>query len=399
LSRQREFCVLSLPLPEGLDRALESIATRADAVFLREPAIDPNSPETSDLDLLAFGPVDGLLPERVFSSGSRPVDIIWLPAKSLDDPVAFAKQGLVPHRLLSSRVVYDPTASFERQARLVEGVAYEPPVQAGRIEGFLDLGFLTVREIGITWDFPPLALFWLHMAYAALVATLGDATRTLCPNVYSRPFDYAPRLEGLTGLGLVEPYLSALRLRPALSDLVDALRRVHHVVATRFPEPSWPDVVGSSTRYEYRYFLASQEVEWRIAAASEMARRGNAANAVFYLRLLAYSLARAPSVRRHALAGEDASFLRPRRAILPELSHLCPEIVPDLSLILGNGAAVEHVRSALELILGLRSEVLTLLESRALPLPPLREWAPFQKKSSVNSKEEDPIHDQDRRHL
>ncbi len=401
LSRQREFMMRPGPRPAGLDRALEQIASRADAVFLREPAIDPNSPETSDLDLLVFGPVDDLLPERIFLEGlegARPIDLIWLRTQSLDDPGAFATQGVLPHRLLSSKAVYDPTGRFERQAGLVEREMFEPSVQAGRIEGFLDLGFLTVREIGITWDFPPLALFWLHMAYAALLAAIGDATRTLCPNVYTRPFDYTRRLEELTGLRLVEPYLAALRLRVTLDNAVEALRRVHHVVAARFPEPTWPDAIRNSTRHEYRYFLERQEVEWRIAAAQEMARRGNAANGVFYLRLLAYSLARIPSVHRHALAAEDASFLRPLRAMLPELSALCPEIVADLSLVLGNGASVEHVRSALEAVLTLRSDTVGLLESSAVPLSGLREWAPFQKKSSVTSKEAS-AHVQDRRAL
>jgi hypothetical protein len=379
LPRRLEFAARSSSHPAELERALEKLASTADAVFLREPAIDPSSPDTSDLDLIVFGRVDDLLPERMFPerSSERPIDLIWLPSPSLDDPEAFARQGVLPHRLLSSKPVHDPAGRYERQTLLVERAMFDPRVQGERIAAFLDLGFLTVREIGITRDFPALALFWLHMAYAALVAALGDATRTLCPNVYTRPFDYASRLEELTHLSLVEPFLPALHLRVPLDDVIDALWRVHRVVADRFPEPSWSENIRQSTRYEYRYFLAREEVGWRVAAASEMARRGSPASALFYLRLLAYSLARVPSVHRHALDGEDASFLRPRRAIGPQLRALCPEIMTDLGLVLGDDATGEQVGQALEKILRLKAETLLHLESRGIRPPGLRDWSPF----------------------
>ncbi len=397
MPRRQSFAVRSSSHPAELERALRKLASTAEAVFLREPAIDPSTPETSDLDVLVFGPVDDLLPERVFPTGQsseRAIDLIWLPAGSLEDPEAFAKQGVLAHRLLKSRAVQDPTGKFERQRRLVEGAMFDPRVQRERVAAFLDLGFLTVREIGITRDFPALALFWLHMAYAALIAALGDATRTLCPNVYSRPFDYAPHLEERTRLSLVGPFLSALHLRVALDDVVEALWRIHRVVADRFPEPPWKENVRSSTRYEYRYFLSREEVAWRVAAASEMARRGGLANAVFYLRLLAYSLGRIPSVYRHALEGEDASFLRPRRAMGPELRSLCPEIVDDLALVLGDEATPEHVSQALEEILRLKAETLLYLESRGISPPGLREWRPFQ--SDTQALKEGLAHVQDR---
>src|SRR4029077_18351750 len=93
------------------------------------------------------------------------------------------------------------TGVAQRQARLVAGQMRRPAPPGARIAGILDLGFLTVREMGITWDFPALALFWLHVAYAACVAAIADAAGVLCPNVYSRPFDYARPLGGATGLG------------------------------------------------------------------------------------------------------------------------------------------------------------------------------------------------------
>jgi hypothetical protein len=271
---------------------------------------------------------------------------------------------------------------------------FSADVQWERIASLLDLGYLTVREIGVTWDFPPLALFWLHMAYASLLAALADAARLLCPNVYSRPFDYAPELESRTGLNLVEPARAALRLGGSVLSMVEPLRRIHREVASGCPEPSWPEAMRCSTRWEYRYFLSREELELRIAAASEMARRGNEPNGIFYLRLHAYSVARIPAVRRHALAGEDASFLRPRHSLRAELEETLPGIVPDLALVLASAPPPEAVAPALRTVLALRSDVVAFIERNGIPLSGAREWAPHRHPSST-SREEGSFHVQD----
>jgi hypothetical protein len=388
----------SLPQPASdvsraqaaLFEARAKLAASADAIFVREPLVDPHYPDTSDIDLLVFGPVDDLLPERFFPSSRPegearpPVDLIWLPTRNLDDPAAFAARGVLPHRLLSSRVVHDRTGGAQAQARLVEQHMFEGPVQGRRIAGILDLGFLTVQEIGITWDFPALALFWLHVAYAACLAVIADATRTLSPNVYSRPLDYARPLEKLSGLSLTEPYVALLRLGCEPEAFVPALRRLHAVVS-RFPEPAWPAGAKSSTRYEYRYFAAREELDWRIRAAAEMSRRGNAANGVFYLRLMAYALARIPSVHVDSMRGETPAFLRPPRAIRAELEALCPEVVGDLGFILGGPEPLDvaHVKQALEALSTLRRQTLAFISSQKIVVPSLRDWIPFEANSSA----------------
>jgi len=371
----------------ALREATARLAASADAIFVREPLVDPGCPDNSDVDLLAFGPVDDVLPERLFlraGDAEVPVDVIWLPTTGLDDPVGFAGRGVLPHRLSSSRAVHDPTGVAQRQARLVQEQMFQPAVQGRRIAGLLDLGFLTVQEIGITWDFPALALFWLHVAYAACLAVIADATRTLSPNVYSRPLDYTRSLEQLTGLSLTEPYVEMLRLGQEPETLVPALRRLHASVS-RFPEPAWPAGAKSSTRYEYRYFGARPELEWRIRAAAEMSRRGNPANGVFYLRLMAYALARIPGVHADSMRGETPAFLRPPRAIRAELEALCPEVVGDLGFILGGPEPpdVAQVKQALGALSALRRQALAFVHSRGIVLPSLRDWVPFEAKAGA----------------
>lgn len=373
-----------------LKNAVKILAPRSDAIFVHQPLVDTYYPTTSDLDLLIFGQVAELIPERLHLT-TLPIDLIWLPTITLDDPAAFASDGVIPHRLLSSQVIYDPTGYPTRQAETVRKQMWQPEIQARRIAGFLELGFLTIREIGITWDFPAMVLFWLHIAYAACIASLCDAMGMLCPNVYTRPLGYIRHLRRETELNCEKPYMEALHLDTDPHQLIPPLRRMHEVISARFPEPDWHPNIRNSTRYEYRYFLARDELNWRISVAEEMVNRGSGvsgvspekseiANAVYYLRFWAYSLARIPMVYRSSAEGIDVSFMRPRKAIKPELEALCPEILSDLTLILDGGrpTTIEEVKHALKEICEFRNQTLAFLKTKGMVLPDLRDWQPFQ---------------------
>jgi hypothetical protein len=369
------------------EAALAAVVARlrpsARAVFVREPLVDAHCPDSADIDLLVFDDAREILVERLFfddhPGGCAAADLMRLPAASLDDPAGFAARGVLPHRLLTSRLVHDADGWGRRQADAVRSAVFEPAVQAKRIAGILGLGYLTVREIGITWDFPALALFWLHMAAGSCLAALGDALRVFCPNVYTRPFDGTARLGSESGLPLAARLVSALRLDADPVSLAPVLRRVHRVVTTRFPEPSWPAGAHDATRAEFRYFSSERELEFRLQAAAEMAARGRAPNGVFYLRLLGYALGRIPGVHDDSARGETPGFLRPPRAVRPVLERLCPEILPDLTTILAGPQALgsAELKQALDELTTLRRQVVTFIETRGLVLPALREWVPF----------------------
>ena len=176
----------ALSAEAALREATARLAVRADALFVRQPLVDAQCPDTGDIDLLAFGPVDDLLPERLFLPEGA-VDLIWLPTQKLDEPEKFAAWGVVPHRLLTSRVVHDRTGRAERQARLVAERMFDPAIQAKRIAGLLTWASGPSAR-WITWDYPPLALFWLHIAYAACLAALSTAHASV-PQHLLRPFD------------------------------------------------------------------------------------------------------------------------------------------------------------------------------------------------------------------
>ncbi len=245
-------------LEHALGAAVRHLAARADAILVREPLVDPDAPATSDLDLLVVGDVDALRPERIrphdLEPGALRVDVIWLPRAEWEHPGELAANGVIPHRISSSRLVHDGGGAAP-QLDALRRAMYEPPVQALRIQGFLAMGYLTVREIGVTWDFPALALFWLHMAGAAVVAAVADALGLLCPNIYTRPIEYVRRVDRAVGCNLEEALVRTLRLDVDPLPLIPALQRIHGVVSARFPEPAWPATMRSTTRYEYPLLL------------------------------------------------------------------------------------------------------------------------------------------------
>jgi hypothetical protein len=367
----------------GLKHVVDYLAPEGEAIFVRVPLLDPSCPKTSDLDLLVFGPVDELIPQRlrvlIEPHTSLMADLIWLPLTTLDAPEVFAANGVIPHRLLDSQVVFDRTGYATRQCKAVRRLMYRSDIQQLRISGFLDLGFYAVREIGVTWDFPGLALFWLHMAYAACLAALCDGIRLLCPNIYTRPFDWLRQLEERYNFQLEASFTRCLHLdRDPLAPIAP-LRRIHRCVASRFPEPVWPRSMRSSTRYEYRYFLDEDELDWRISVAEEIATSKDPTAATYYLRFWSYALCRIPMVYRCAREGRDVSFMRPERAVRPALETDCPEILDDLNSILSGSppVGVEDVKNSLRMVLEFRELTLSLLEARGVELRNLRDWQPF----------------------
>jgi hypothetical protein len=87
-----------------------------------------------------------------------------------------------------------------------------------------------VREIGVTWDFPAMALFWVQIAYTAALAALLDAADSWCPKIYTRPFDYLCPAEQATGLDLRNSFTTTLQLDVDPTTLIAPLRRIHQAV-------------------------------------------------------------------------------------------------------------------------------------------------------------------------
>ena len=371
------------PAEKIRQQIINKLSANAEAILVRDPVVDTRCPLTSDIDLLVFRKAEGLLPERLslpeFPDAPM-IDVIWLSINALSDPESFAQCGLLPHRLLSSEIFYDKEGFVTNKLEVVQKKMFQSDIHSRRIAGFFKLAGDTVREIGITWDFPPMAMFWLHMAYTACLAAMHDGLRSYCPNIYTRPFDYLPSIEEKTRVEIKNSFIRDLHLDYDPYCLIAPLKNIHMTVSSRFPEPQWPENMREDTRYEYRYFISEEELNWRISVAEEMTARGNPYAAVYYLRFWAYALSRIPMVYHRANEGIDVSFLRPERAILPDLKKNCPEILDDLTAILSgrNRLTVKDVTHGIDMLSTLRAKALDFLASQGVELTELPEWKPFQ---------------------
>jgi hypothetical protein len=368
-----------------LDWALERVSPRARAVFLRTPIADRFCPTMQDLDLVVFGTVDGFRPERLWAPDGTPIDLAWYPEPLLERPESLAQSGLAAHRFQCSQLLWDAAGDANQRRQAFEQCLYKPDIQANRIAVFQDIGYLTVREVGVTWDFPALALFWLQMGHAACVAAMADACRLACPNVFTRPFGSIEALDLAIVPGVRAQFVRTLRLDGDPLPLIAPLRRMHRLILARYARPEWPATMRQATRAEYEYAIAEAELEWRIGVARELIRHGHTEAAIHYLRFWAYSLARVPMVWNRASEGHDIAFLRPERPVLPDLQAHCPEIVPDLTAILGGPITVDCVCSAVDQLAQLRRTTLDLLITRGIAPHATKEWRPHRPPSTYLS--------------
>jgi hypothetical protein len=353
----------------AIQQVVGALAPRAIAVLVRTPPIDIRFPDTSDVDFVILADIAEMRSERLVLPGFNGAaaimaDLTWIPWVWVSDAEAAATRGWVPHRLLSSRVVWDSGRQVSRLCREIGKQFYRPDIQQKRTAVFLETGFETVREIGVTWDFPAIL----------------DGMRRLCPNVYTRPFDYLDDVGRTMRLDLRTRWIRGLHLDVDLLQIILELRRVHAMVAGGFPEPQWPEGTRAGTRCEYRYWLSKEELEWRIRAAQEMARRGENAGAVFYLRFSAYATARLPMVHARAGEGRDVSFLRPEQAVMPELRRLVPEIIGDLESIFAGSRSFDGngLKRSLGTLDRFRGNTIHFLRSCGAPVPNLKDWIPCQ---------------------
>jgi hypothetical protein len=374
----------SVLVHDAIRQVAREVASRAVGLLIRDPAVDPRCPDSSDLDFVVLADIAEMRSERLslVVAGAGPVlaDLTWLPWAWVVNAEEAATRGWVPHRLLSSNVVWDEGREIANLCDAIAQHMARPEIQSRRVAVFLDTGFQAVREIGITWDFPALAMFWLHMAHAACLAALADGLHMLCPNIFTRPFDHLDRVELNGHPGLRLRWTETLRLDEELDPLVERLLRCHALVSRRYPEPCWPASIGEGLRCEYRYWLSHQELAWRIRTARELARHGDCAAAVFHLRFCAYAVSRLPVVHARALEGISGSFLRPEKAMLPDLQRLAPEIIDDLSLMLaGSGALLTgNVKKSIDNLLDFRDTVCASLVAQGIPIATLKTWAPYQ---------------------
>jgi len=359
---------------EAARKASRILEANSLSVLCRKPLLDGDCPEMADVDLLAIWERPEELPERITVQGSRGrvfVDILWIPASGLLDPAEAAGYMMLPHLLSESETVWTRSELIDSMVENIKLSMYEKAVWERRIGEQINFGDAALNEASANLDFPPAALFFLQTAHAYYMTALADCLKQSTMSLLTRPMAKLRRMSVETGSELEQILRANLHLETEPSASLEALERVHGAVIARHSSRRLQGV-GARARGHYLYSISSLELEYREAVAGALVKRGDYANANFYLRFWAYSLSRCPVILEDARQGREPSFYVPFRPLRESLQAVCPEIIDDMKTILGGDLSSREAQESIDgtevfrgLVAGeIRAKGLRLVSSR-----------------------------------
>jgi len=127
------------------------------AVRCRKPLLDGDCPEVADVDLVAIWERPEELPERTTFEGPLGrvfVDVLWIPASALLDPVEAAGYMMLPHLLSESEAVSTRSGSIGSMVEKVRLSMYEKEAWERRIGQQINFGDAALKEASRNMDFP-----------------------------------------------------------------------------------------------------------------------------------------------------------------------------------------------------------------------------------------------------
>ena len=325
-------------MAEAVGKAVDVLKPSSLCVLSRKPLLDEDCPEVPEIDVLSVWYRTEEYPQRmtVFTSLGRVyVDVLWVPISSMIDPLEAAGYRTLPHLFVESEVVWSKPGFIGPHIDEIRANAYEKAIWEKRLSSQLAFGDSALQEAKRNLGFPPGALFFLQTAHAYYMIALGDAIRESVTSLMTKPMTKLRRMAAATDSNLEELLSANLHLDFEPSASIIALKRVHDAVSARC-NPHLVRGMSERTWGHYEYSLSSLELEYRLAVAEALSRKGDVANANFYLRFWAYSLARCPVVCEEAKQGKNPNFYVPFSAFKESLSEVCPEIIEPVSMILGD---------------------------------------------------------------
>jgi len=347
------------------------------AVRCRKPLLDGDCPEVADVDLVAIWERPEELPERTTFEGPLGrvfVDVLWIPASALLDPVEAAGYMMLPHLLSESEAVSTRSGSIGSMVEKVRLSMYEKEAWERRIGQQINFGDAALKEASRNMDFPPAVLFFLQTAHAYYATALADCLKQSVMSLLTRPISKVRRMLAETGLQLEKMVDANLHLDADPSPSLGALERVH-AAATARGSPRLVQRLGERTRGHYLYSISPLELEYREAVAKALLGRKDRANANFFLRFWAYSLSRCPVVLEEARQGRETSFYVPFRPFKESVQAACPEMLDDMETIFGGKLTAAEARECVEGTEDFRTLATGLIRERGMRLTSARDAA------------------------
>jgi len=365
---------LELNLKEAMNEASRLLEPNSIGVLCRRPLIDEDCQEASDVDLLSIWDRSEECPERMAvaaPSGRVFVDVLWIPMGAMFDPVESASYRMLPHLLLESEEIWirsRPAATLIDQIRLN---AHKKGPWERRIGSQIGFGDEALREARRNLDFPSASIFYLQTAHSYYIMALADSLRQSVMGLQTHPMTKLRKMMAGINASLEKLITSNLHLGADPSPSLVALGRLYDAVSARCASQR-PQVMNPRARGHYAYTISHLELGYREAVAEALIRRGDNANANYFLRFWAYSLSRCPIVLEEARNGRNPSFYVPYEPLKRSLLTVCPEIIDDLALILGGEITRAEAEESIKGTFTFRRSVLNTIEGRGL-LPNLHQ--------------------------
>jgi len=337
--------------------------------------VDEDCPEVPEIDLLSIWGRTEEYPQRIAvdtSLGRVYVDVLWIPVSAMIDPLEAAGYRMLSHLFLESETVWTRSSFIDPLIDQIKASSYEKTIWEKRLGSQLSFGDSALQEATRNLDFPAGAMFFLQTAHAYYMTVLADALKISVMSLLTRPMTKLKRMAEETGCALGEILMVNLHLDNEPSASLGALRRVYDAVSARCASQR---IQGMNERTwgHYAYSISSLELEYREAVAAALMRKRDYANANFYLRFWAYSLARCPVVSEDARQGKKPSFYVPFSAFKESLTTVCPEIIEDVSLILGGELTRDEVEASINGTAYFRQLVVEKILEKGLTPVSLRE--------------------------
>jgi hypothetical protein len=216
-----------------------------------------------------------------------------------------------------------------------------------RIHHQLNFGDAALEEAKKNIGFPPAALFFLQTAHSYFVMALADSLKRSTMSLLTRPMTKTKHMATETNTDLDSLMRNNLHINNNPKDSLIALRKLYDKVAAKCMGNQLRGTF-MRTRGHFEYSLSSLELEYREIVAKALISHKDFANANFYIRFWAYSLARCPIVLEEARQGRKPSFYVPFDPLSDSIKANCPEILEDLKTILGGEVSVQEAEHSID---------------------------------------------------
>ncbi len=353
---------------EAACKATRLLEPNALAVLCRNPIMDEECPQASDVDLIAIWDRLEEAPERITvetKMGRVFVDILWIPASKMLNPDEAASYKTLPHLLLESKPLYLRSAAVEPLIESIKLKMYDKAIWKRRIGHQIGFGDAAVEEAQKNLDFPSAALFFLQTAHAYYITALADCLKHSTMSLLNRPVNKLRQIDSETGCNLEALLKTNLHLDAEPTESLRALRRVYNAVAAKCATHKLQGV-SMRTRGHFDYTISLLELEYRELVAKALIEMGDFANANVYLRFWAYSLSRCPIVLEDGRQGRKPSFYVPIKSFKESLQEVCPEILPDMKQILGEKVNLIEAEESIKGTATFKETILNQIQQRDL---------------------------------